>query len=789
LLFFGLVELGLRLAGFGYPTAFLLPSSNHGQKTFVQNNQFGWRFFGARMSRLPHPISVAQAKAPGTIRIFVFGESAAFGDPQPRFGLPRLLLAMLEGRHPGVKFEVVNAAMTGIGSHVIVPIARDCTRAGGDVWVIYMGNNEVVGPFGAGTVFGSRALPLPIIRASLALKATRTGQLLDSVREAWQKPPPGKSEWGGMMMFLDQRMRDSDPAMVRVYHNFERNLADIIRAGQSSGAAVVLSTVAVNLRDCAPFASLHRAGLSEVQSAEWETRFKAGVAAQQAGNWQEAQAKFGAAAGIDDTFAELRFRLGQCALKLGDMGRARDQFTAARDLDALRFRCDSRLNELTRLAAAKGEGERVVLADAERALAANSPDGLPGAEAFFEHVHPTFEGNYLLARAIAEQVDRVLPQAVVSSNRTWPQPGECARRLAFTDRARQLALSEILGRLRDPPFTFQINHEEQGRHWAELARSLPPTDSPQAQAQARKACEDALAAAPEDALLDEQLAQLKQAQGDNTGAAAAARRALDLLPSDQDCWLLLGLALAKQQSYDEAAAAFRRVFELDPEDVWGRQNFAICLVKLGRREEAIRQFQRILAIKPRFGLGWLGLGQVYDEAGRKADAEECYRRALANPIHRADELTTLARFCQSRGWLEAACTNFAEAVELNPADARLHLEAAMPLSALGRHAEAAQRFAEAIQLSPGWAQAHFLRGLELGKMQKPAEAEPEFREAARLMPELAEARLNLGISLYNQNRWAEARSEFEQVLQRNQANAVALKYLQMLPDGSPPPAR
>ena len=210
-LFFGLVELGLRLAGFGYPTAFLLPSSNQGQKTLVQNNQFGWRFFGAQMARLPQPISILRDKAPGTIRIFVFGESAAFGDPQPRYGLPRMLQAMLELRHPGTRFEVVNAAMTGINSHAIVPIARDCARAGGDVWVVYMGNNEVVGPYGAGTVFGPRAPPWPLVRLSLALKATRTGQLLEAVREKLQKPPPGKGEWGGMMMFLNEKVQAADP--------------------------------------------------------------------------------------------------------------------------------------------------------------------------------------------------------------------------------------------------------------------------------------------------------------------------------------------------------------------------------------------------------------------------------------------------------------------------------------------------------------------------------------------------------------------------------------------------
>src|ERR1700722_7488348 len=159
-----LIELTLRLAGIGYPSGFFLRSTNHGQKTFVQNNQFGWRFFGKRRSRTPCSISIPAGKPANTTRVFVFGESAAFGDPQPAFGLPRMLEAMLSLRYPDRKFEVVNVAMTAINSHVILPIARDCARADGDIWVIYMGNNEFVGAFGASTVFGTQGRRLPLAR-------------------------------------------------------------------------------------------------------------------------------------------------------------------------------------------------------------------------------------------------------------------------------------------------------------------------------------------------------------------------------------------------------------------------------------------------------------------------------------------------------------------------------------------------------------------------------------------------------------------------------------------------
>ena len=404
LLFLGLLDLGLRLGGFGYPTGFLLKSSNHGEQTFVQNDQFGWRFFGPRAARAPDATSIPREKPPDTVRIFVFGGSAAFGDPQPRFGLPRMLEAMLELRHPDKKFEVVNAAMTGINSHVVLPLARDCEEAHADVWVIYLGNNEVVGPFGAGTVFGSQTLPLPLIRAGLALKATRIGQLFDALRRSAEKTSAESGEWEGMGAFVKYKIAAADPRLRAVYANFEQNLKDIIAAGQDSGAKIILSTVAVNLKDCAPFASLHRPDLLKTQLDDWQRLFDAGVKAQESGDFQQAAADYDQAERIDDSFAELRFRHGQCALSLKDLATAQKEFAAARDLDALRFRCDSRLNDVIRQLAV---GD-VTLADGDRALAAASPDGISGDEFFYEHVHLTFQGNYALARAITAKVEGAL---------------------------------------------------------------------------------------------------------------------------------------------------------------------------------------------------------------------------------------------------------------------------------------------------------------------------------------------------------------------------------------------
>jgi tetratricopeptide (TPR) repeat protein len=781
--FLVLAELVLRLVGFGHPTGFLLPSQRDGQPVLVQNNLFGWRFFGPAMARMPEPICLPQPRNSNTVRIMVFGESAALGDPQPRFGLPRMLQAMLELRYPGTHFEVVNAAIVAINSNVILPIARDCAAAGADIWVIYMGNNEVVGPFGAGTVFGSQVPPLPLIHASLALKTTRIGQLGDLLGSLIHKPPAGKSEWGGMEMFLDQQVRATDPRMDAVYGHFSRNLTDIIGTGRRSGAGIVVSTVAVNLRDCAPFGSEHRLGLSDTDKRKWEQLYQQGVTAQAAGKIDEASGWYRAAAQIDDEVAELHFREGCCALALNQTIEAQKRFVSARDLDTLRFRCDSRLNDLIRQTVSNYRDPRVALADAEKAFAEQSPGGLVGNDLFYEHVHLTFDGNYLLARTLAPELENLLPANVsarVAASQPWPTEIDCERRLAWSDWDKREALSEIASRLNNPPFTGQLNHEAQVRYLDAALDQLIPAIRPDGIKVAQNLCESALAISPDDPLLREQLAALDQLSGDLAGAADNAERAANLLPSSSDDWSQLGIILAKQQKYADAAADFRLAFQLNPEDVWSMENRAQSLKDLGRRDEAIREYQHALAVKPRFGMAWLGLGQMYEEMGRKAEAEDCYQKALLNRIDRAPELTTLARFCVSKGWREAAATNFDDAIKLNPADAPTYVEAGQNLEALGRHAEAERCYAEAVKLSPDLIQAHFLYGLELGQDGKPADAAGQFREAVRIMPYLPEARFNLAMALVNEGDYSEALGEFNKVLEQQPGNTLALKYAQAL---------
>ena len=780
LLFLLFLELGLRLSGFGYVTSFFLPSKIKGREVLIQNNRFAWRFLGPDMARAPSPLAVPKLKPPDTVRIFVFGESAAFGDPQSEFGLPRILEALLTGRYPGVRFEVANVAMTAINSHAILPIARDCARQNGDIWVIYMGNNEVVGPFGAGTVFGPQAPNLALIHANLALKATRTGQWLDSLLRHFEKRPASKSEWGGMEMFVKNQVRLHDPRMANVYANFEYNLKKILETGKRSGVKMVASTVASNLKDCAPFGSLHRRDLPIADLDKWDAFYQKGAQAEEAGRTEEAIGYFRRANEIDDTFAELHFRWGRCCLALGQDPDALREFTLARDQDTLRFRCDTHINEIIRQIVSNREQDGILFADAEQTLARRSPHDLTGKEFLYEHVHLNFEGNYLLALTFAEQVAKLLPEEATRRaglSRPWPSLDACAQRLAWTDWNRYEGDTQMIGRLKDPPFTMQLNHSEQ-IEWLRLRiEQLLPATQPAALREAEAGCRAALAIAPDDWVLHENLARLQQKLGDSAGAAESWRYVAESLPHCTEGWEMMGRGLAEQGRNEEALAAFQKALQLEPDSCAIITDMAQVFVRQGRNEEAMQMYEKVLKLKPYWGPAHLGLGKILEARGRTDEAQRHFQAALRDRMNTSSYYIALGAFCFERGWLAPAATNFLDALRLNPADAQTHLNLGTTLGLMGRRPEAQSHYAEAVRLAPNLAEARVRLGIELGRQGNDAAAMEQFAEAVRFKPDLLEARLNLGIALWKQHREADALNQFQEVLLQNPTNAIALEYV------------
>lgn len=446
-----LIEAGLRIAGVGYDPSLLVPCTVQGAPASCYNLFFAAPFFPAGMVQTPRLYSIPAVKPPRTFRIFVLGESAAMGDPDSAYAFSRYLEVMLRERYPSMKFEVVNTGSVAIDSHVVLPIAKGLAGQRPDVFIIYSGNNEVVGPYGPGTVLTSSAMSMPIVRASIFYHSTRIGQYVTRLGTQ-------KKEWRGMEMFLDKQVAASSPEMKYVYANFEQNLRETIEAGRKAGAKVVVATAATNLKDCAPFASLHRQGLKADELQSWQSLLRQGE--EREGEAPAEALKFYLdAAKIDDEYAELEFRIARCLWKMGDNAGAKQHFLRARDLDGLRFRADSRLNDINRSVAASFSD--VAMVDAEKILSDASTDGIIGSDFIYEHVHLTPEGNYLLARAMFPEIVKSLPAEIRGSGAEVPTESECEHWLALTGFDRVRLVREMMDRIQKPPFATQLNHAEE----------------------------------------------------------------------------------------------------------------------------------------------------------------------------------------------------------------------------------------------------------------------------------------------------------------------------------------
>ena len=743
----GVAELGLRLAGYGYDTSFFRRIRIQGQDYYVPNNKFSYRFFPPALAREPSPQRMAVKKSPHTYRIFVFGESAAMGDPDPSFGAWRYLQTLLRERFPGTDFEVVCVAMTAINSHAILPMACECARRDGDLWIIYMGNNEMVGPFGAGTVFGSRAPGVGLVRADLAVKTTRIGQLLNSLMQRWGIHSSTPKTWSGLNMFKEHQLRYDDPNRLRAYENFKRNLADILGAGHQAGVPIILSTVGSNLKDCAPFASLHARTLSETQQAEWDGIYQGGMALESAGDYPAALKRYTEAAAVDPQYAELQFRLGSCHLALTNSAQALREFELARDYDTLAFRADTRINQIITDAADAHAGKGVYFLEAARMLAQNSPEQIPGNELFYEHVHLNFEGNYWLGRAMAEETAKLLPKSIVAHDKGgWASAEFCDRRLAVSawDRSRvwQKDFSVVSG----PPFTEQLTHAATIKLYEEKIGELKSRMDSETPEQTRQLYQQALALAPTDGQLYWNYAQFLAARGALAQATEELRHVCELMPQ------LPGLYYVT----------------------------AKLLIPQGKTDEAAEYFSRTLALQGNYMPALNGLGQILANRQKTKEAVAYFRHALRVDPDDVETYINLGFLEQNRGNLKQAAVYYQHAARLQPQGPADYFDQAVDFSALGLGARAVEAFGMVIQLEPEFWQARYLLGVELAAQGQIEEARAQFSAAIRYRPDFAPSHLNLGVMLAKQGKLDQALAEYRITLQLDPTNQSAQQYLETI---------
>jgi len=707
LLLLAAIEAGLRLAGYGFDPALFKKITIDGEPFYVNNETFSLRFFPPQLARGPGPIRMPAHKDANTYRIFILGESAAVGDPEPAYGAGRYLEALLGARYPGTHFEIINTGITAIDSHVILPIARECARHEGDLWIIYMGNNEMVGPFGAATVFGAKAPPLALIRFNLAIQKTCLGQLLVNLGRKLKGENAAAPSWGGMEMFVGNQLPANDPRKEIVYDNFSRNLRDILKVGLHSGAKILLNTVAVNLRDCSPFYSLVNPGLPPADRARFDQDYQAGLQAETQGDFAGAVKAFASAAQVDPQVAELQFRWGRSLLQLQNYPAAREHLQLACDDDALPFRTDSRLNAIITATGRQLACDHLVLFDAASAMTGTPPSGIPGDEIFYEHVHFNFAGNYRLGRAWADQVAAQLPPEITRSATTsdWASPTACNLRLGLSDWNRTYVYQQMIGRMEKSPLNGQLDNDTRMEKLAAQVKELQSHLNSSSAAQAEADFQTALQCAPDDGCLRANYALFLQVTGKLPAATAQWRQIHDLLPQDFLAYFEIGRMLELQGQWAAAEGPFRRAVELRHTLTEGWLELGNVLASQEKFNDALASYATVLQQRPQDETAIFRSGKVLAKLNRHAEAMEKYRAAINLNSGDWEPHFELGGELDAAGQTDEACREFGEAARLNPDNSRTRLNYGVLLAKQGRLDAAQLEFKACLRIDPAYARA------------------------------------------------------------------------------------
>ena len=336
-------------------------------------------------------------KSPGTYRIFCLGGSAAAGWPHPaneRFST--YLDTCLKNTYPDKRIEIINCSAHGFASYRVREVFHQLIPYQPDAVIVWSGNNEFLEDqrFKTSKVHAVvDALAKKIRIVQLIKKALPKQQLdgnqIEVASSFWKKTQQQSLELC------------SDPVLaLKVNLVYEQSINEITTEAAQNKIKVLLFTVPVNLRDWQPNVSY--CSLKGQDSVKWSKIYNLGRAALRDSDYLAANKYFKEAISKEPLHAMTYFNLAKSAEQLNDTTAALQNYVLAKDLDYNPFRAITNFNEIVRKIAASQTNAS--LFDAEKLFQKFGKQGIPGFDLFLDYVHPTREGNLILASELSEYI-------------------------------------------------------------------------------------------------------------------------------------------------------------------------------------------------------------------------------------------------------------------------------------------------------------------------------------------------------------------------------------------------
>ena len=419
-------------------------------------------------------------KPADTLRIFLVGESAAKGYPQPRnLAMSSFLQAMLSDAWPGKNIEVINLGTTAVASFPLIYQVRDALRFSPDLFIFYTGNNEFFGAYGTASINAAGSLPPWALRGMRAARGLALVQVLDS----WLYRGADENQSLMEEMIGQTVIAAGSPLREAAARNLAANLGAMLDEVTAAGVASMVCTTASNESGLAPLGEDDTTGLDEKQQRELRRLMGEAADAAEADRFPQAVDLLRQAGQIAPRHARVRFLLGQVLVRGGQMDLARSAFLAARDLDTMPWRPISLTEQAIRnTALTKG----ATLCDVAEIFRKESPDGATGWELLDDHVHLSLSGQALAARAmVGAMVNLSGPLQLGSDELGLVQDDEAYAEAFGTNRYDDYRVNHTLRVLFGVPFMKKTNTPAFDV-FAELCREAEEEMTPEVLAAARE---------------------------------------------------------------------------------------------------------------------------------------------------------------------------------------------------------------------------------------------------------------------------------------------------------------
>ncbi|MCA9218564.1 MAG: tetratricopeptide repeat protein, partial [Planctomycetales bacterium] len=616
LIFFGVVETLLFAAGVervaadpyaGFSNQIPLFVESASDATRLETSSAKLRFFNQQ--------EFAKVKPDNTFRVFTLGGSTTYGRPyNDATSFSGWLRELLPAASSQKNWEVINAGGISYASYRVVGVMNELQNYSPDLFIVYTGHNEFleertyrrlretptifrsIGGLMAKTRTFSLVSKLARSDSSEAIASEKSDSTNESPDEFGLSPEVRTRLDNGVGP--DAFTRDAQLAE-NVLSEFRSNLERMISIASDCGAKIIFVTPASNLADCSPFKSEFSKTFD--QQSNWQVEFDQAKTSFDQMDWKSAVEAGKRAAELAPDHAGTMYLYGRSLLNYGDYEAAKRVLEAARDIDVCPLRATAPFIATVRTVC---DEHRVPLIDFEQIVAQHSPHEIPGESLFLDHVHPTIEGNRMLALELVRWMDR---ESVVELPNDWDEKIDSV-----------VALVES-----------RIDRRAHGEALRNLSKVLSWA-------------------------------------GKQEDANRLALQATELLDNDPEAIYLAGNALLTSGKVDAAIEKFRQVLSIDQNHVLARNSLGSAYFSRGDVDGALQEFLQVVAVKPDFAPAHNNLGSLYQRRREYDSAENHFRLAIKYDSRNSKAHNNLGVLFRLQKKYDLAIESLRQAININP---------------------------------------------------------------------------------------------------------------------------